>query len=129
MSSEEASTEDSIDSLSEVSSLDGDFAGMHLESAISEDGTISPIDCYRHFITDEIINRIGGKRSKVKTSKSKISKRQNIERKNVERHNVEGKTTKSKRRKDKTSKVKKSKKKISKVQNVENFLICIEEKT
>ena len=22
----------------------------------SEDGTINPIDCYRHFITDEVIN-------------------------------------------------------------------------
>ncbi|CAF3163803.1 unnamed protein product, partial [Rotaria sp. Silwood2] len=95
MSSEEARTEDSVDSLSEVNSLDDDFAEMHLESAssdeevtddemdsnvwseiesesdgefledhgiveqvtpISEDGTINPIDCYRHFITDEIIS-------------------------------------------------------------------------
>ncbi|CAF4673390.1 unnamed protein product [Rotaria sp. Silwood1] len=91
----EARTEDSVDSLSEVSSLDDDFAGMHLESTssdeevtdnemnsnvwseiesesdgefledhgiveqvtpISEDGTINPIDCYRHFIIDEIIS-------------------------------------------------------------------------
>ena len=95
MSSEEASTGDSIDSLSEVSSLDDDFAKMHFESTssdeevtddevdsnvwseiesesdgefledhgiveqvtpTSEDGTINPIDCYRHFITDEVIS-------------------------------------------------------------------------
>ncbi|CAF4545781.1 unnamed protein product, partial [Rotaria sp. Silwood2] len=95
MSSEEARTEDSVDSSSEVGSLDEDFAEIHLESAssdeevtddemnsnvwseieaeydgefledngiveqvtpISEDGTINPIDCYRHFITDEIIS-------------------------------------------------------------------------
>jgi hypothetical protein len=95
MSSEEASTEDSVDSLSVVSSLDDDFARIQLESAssdeevtddevnsnvwgeiesesdgefledhgiveqitpTSEDGTINPIDCYRHFITDEVIS-------------------------------------------------------------------------
>jgi len=95
MSSEEANTEDSVDSLSEASSLDDDFAGMHFESASSDeevtddevdsnawseiesesdgefledhgiieqvtptsaDGTINPIDCYRHFITDEVIS-------------------------------------------------------------------------
>ncbi|CAF4294064.1 unnamed protein product [Adineta steineri] len=87
MSSEEASTEDSLDSLSEVSSLEDDFARMHFESAssdeevtddevdsnvwsefledyglieqvtrTSEDGTVNPIDCYRHFITDDIIS-------------------------------------------------------------------------
>ncbi len=95
MSSEEASTEDSVDSLSEASSLDDDFTRMHLESTSSdeevtddevasnvwseiesesdgefwedhgiieqvtltfEDGTINPIDCYRHFITDEVIS-------------------------------------------------------------------------
>ena len=95
MSSEEVSREDSVDSLSEVSSLDDDFAKMHFESAssdeevtdnkvdsnvwseiksgsdgeclkdygvvesvtpTSDDGTIDPIDCYRHFITDEVIN-------------------------------------------------------------------------
>ena len=95
MSSQEVSTEDSVDSLSEVNSLDDDFAKMHFESAssdeevtdnevesnvwsgiksesdgecledygvvesvtsTSEDGTISPIDCYRHFITDEVIS-------------------------------------------------------------------------
>ena len=37
MSSEEASTEDSVDSVSEVSSLDDDFAEMHLESASSDE--------------------------------------------------------------------------------------------
>ena len=86
---------ESVDSLSEVSSLDDDFTRMHLESASSdeevtddevdsnawseiesesdgefledhgiikqvtptfEDGTINPIDCYRHFITDEVIS-------------------------------------------------------------------------
>ena len=91
--SSEVSTEDSVDSLSEVSSLDDDFAKMHFESAssdeevtdnevdsnvwseiksesdgecledygvvesvtpTSEDSTINPIDCYRHFITDEV---------------------------------------------------------------------------
>ena len=95
MSSQEVSTEDSVDSLSEVSSLDDDFAKMHFTSAssdeevtdnevdsnvwseiksgsggeclkdygvvqsvtpTSEDSTINPIDCYRHFITDEIIS-------------------------------------------------------------------------
>ncbi|CAF2787935.1 unnamed protein product [Rotaria sp. Silwood2] len=95
MLSEEASTEDSVDTLSEVSCLDDDFARMHFESAssgedvtddemdsniwseiksesdgefledhglteqatsTSEDGTVNPIDCYRHFITDEIIS-------------------------------------------------------------------------
>ena len=95
MSSEEVSTEDSVNSLSELSSLDDDFAKMHFESAssgeevtvnevdsnvwseiksesdgecledygvvesgipTSEDGTIDPIDCYRHFITDEVLN-------------------------------------------------------------------------
>ncbi|CAF1251388.1 unnamed protein product [Rotaria magnacalcarata] len=88
MSSEEASTEDSVDSFSEVSSLDDDFARMYFLSAssdeevtddevnsnvwseiesesdgefledhgiveqvtpTSEDDTINPIDCYRHF--------------------------------------------------------------------------------
>jgi hypothetical protein len=95
MSSEEASTEDSVESLSEVSSFDDDFTRMHLESASSDeevtddevdsnvwskiesesddefledhgiieqvtptfdDGTINPIDCYRHFIIDEVIS-------------------------------------------------------------------------
>ncbi len=95
MSSEEASTEDSGDSLSEVSSMDDDFVRMHFESASSDeevtddevdsnvwseiesesdgefledhgivakvtpnsqDGTINPIDCYRHFITDAVIS-------------------------------------------------------------------------
>ena len=96
MPSEEASTGDSVDSLSEVSSLDDDFAKMHFESTsfdeevtddevysngvwseiesesdgefledhgiieqvtpTFEDGTINPIDCYRHFITDEVIS-------------------------------------------------------------------------
>jgi hypothetical protein len=95
MSSEEANTEDRVDSLSEVSSLDDDFARMHFESASSDeaviddevdsngwseiesesdgefledheiveqvtptskDGTINPIDFYRHFITDEVIS-------------------------------------------------------------------------
>jgi hypothetical protein len=95
MSSEETSTEDSIDSLSEVSSLNDDFVRVHIEStssdeeitddevdsnvwreiesesdgefledhgivqhvtSASEDGTINPIDCYRHFITDEVIS-------------------------------------------------------------------------
>ena len=37
MSSEEVSTEDSVDSLSEVSSLDDDFAKMHFESASSDE--------------------------------------------------------------------------------------------
>jgi hypothetical protein len=37
MSSEEASIEDSVDSLSEVSSLDDDFARMHFESASSDE--------------------------------------------------------------------------------------------
>ena len=35
MSSEEVSTEDSVDSLSEVSPLDDDFAKMHCEYASS----------------------------------------------------------------------------------------------
>src|SRR5947209_27203 len=95
MLTEKASTEDRIDSLSVVSSLDDDFAGMHLESASSdaqimddevdsnvwsgiksesdgefvedhgtveqvmptfEDDTINPIDCYQHFITDQVIS-------------------------------------------------------------------------
>ena len=95
MSSEEVSREDSVDSLSEVSSLDDDFAKMHFESVssdeevadnkvgsnvwseiksgsdgecledygvvqsvtpTSEDGTINPIDCYWHFITDVVIS-------------------------------------------------------------------------
>ncbi|CAF4294197.1 unnamed protein product [Adineta steineri] len=38
MSSEEASTEYSLDSFSEVSSLDDDFARMHFESASSDKG-------------------------------------------------------------------------------------------
>ena len=37
MSSEEASTGDSVDSLSEVSSLDDDFAKMHFESTSSDE--------------------------------------------------------------------------------------------
>ena len=94
MSSEEVSTEDNFDLLSEVSSLDDDFSRIHFESAssnedvtddevnsnvwseikskfggefledhrlieqvtpISEDGTVNSVDCYRHFITDEIM--------------------------------------------------------------------------
>jgi hypothetical protein len=85
--SSEASTEDSADSLSGVSSLDDNLATMRLESASSDeentddeidsesdgkflkdhgiieevtstsrDSTINPIDCYRHFITKEIID-------------------------------------------------------------------------
>ena len=99
MSFEDIDTEDSVNSLSEVSSLDDDFDTMHLESdssdnevsdddmnshtwneiepesdaelledhrlihevtSISEDNTINPIDCYRHFITDEIIDLMVG---------------------------------------------------------------------
>ncbi|CAF3939773.1 unnamed protein product [Rotaria sordida] len=94
MSSEETDTENSEKSLSDVSSLDDDFARMLFESSSSEevtdddldsqvwneigsvsdagfqedhgiveevtptleDNTINPIDCYRHFITDEIIS-------------------------------------------------------------------------
>ena len=95
MSSEEAGTEDSVDSLSEVTSSDKDFDRIHFKSEssdeeisddevdsnvwneiesdshgeflevrgiveqvmpTSEDDTINPIDCYRHFITDEVIN-------------------------------------------------------------------------
>jgi len=95
MSSEEIDTDDSVESLSEVSSLDDDFAALHFDSGSSDeevndidvdsnmwseiesepdgefiedhgivgsvastsaDGSISPIDCYRHFITDEIIS-------------------------------------------------------------------------
>jgi len=95
MSFEGTDSEESTSSLSEVSSLDDDFDGMHLESessdeemavdevnssgwyeiepepdaefvedyglveevvSASEDNTINPIDCYRHFITDEIID-------------------------------------------------------------------------
>ena len=37
MSSEEANTEDSVDSLSEVSSLDDDFARIHFESGSSDE--------------------------------------------------------------------------------------------
>ena len=37
MPSEEASTGDSVDSLSEVSSLDDDFAKMHFESTSSDE--------------------------------------------------------------------------------------------
>ena len=37
MSSEETSTEDSVDSLSEVSSLDHDFDRMYFESPSSEE--------------------------------------------------------------------------------------------
>jgi hypothetical protein len=92
---EETDSEESVSSLSEVSSLDDNFDGMHLESessdeemaldevnssgwyeiepepdaefvedyglvedvvSASEDNTINPIDCYRHFITNEIID-------------------------------------------------------------------------
>ena len=92
MSSEEAGTEDSVDSLSEVTSSDkeytsnlqvptkkspddeidlnvwneiesdshGEFLENHgiIEQVMlkSDDGIINPIDCYRHFITDEVIN-------------------------------------------------------------------------
>jgi hypothetical protein len=95
MSFEETDSEESVSSLSEVSSLDDNFDGMHLESessdeemaldevnssgwyeiepepdaefvedyglvedvvSASEDNTINPIDCYRHFITNEIID-------------------------------------------------------------------------
>ena len=95
MSSEEVSREDSVHSLSEVSSLDDDFSKMYFESVssdeevtdnkvdsnvwseiksesdgeclkdygvvesvtpTSEDGTINPIDCYRHFIADAVIS-------------------------------------------------------------------------
>ena len=94
MSFEGTDSEESTSSLSEVSSLDDDFDGMHLESessdeemavdevnssgwyeiepesdaefvddyglveevvSASEDNTINPIDCYRHFITDELL--------------------------------------------------------------------------
>ena len=37
MSPEEVSTEDSVDSLSDVTSLDNDFDGMHFESASSDE--------------------------------------------------------------------------------------------
>ena len=40
MSSEEARTEDSVDSLSEVSSLDDDFARMHFEFPSSDKDVI-----------------------------------------------------------------------------------------
>jgi hypothetical protein len=95
MSFEETDTEESVSSLSEVSSLDDDFDRIHLESessdeevtndefdsnvwneikpesddefmedhglveevtSASEDDMVNPIDCYRHFITDEIID-------------------------------------------------------------------------
>jgi hypothetical protein len=95
MSFEESGTEESVSSLSEVSSLDDDFVKMDLESGNSDeeitddevdskvwseiqsepdaefmkdyglvqgvtsasgDNTILPIDCYRHFVTDEIID-------------------------------------------------------------------------
>jgi len=92
--SSEAGTDDSVDSLSGVSSLNKNLPAMHLASASSDeevtddeidshvwseidsesnsvfledhgiveqvtrtfqDSTINPIDCYRHFITNEII--------------------------------------------------------------------------
>jgi hypothetical protein len=94
MSFEETDTENSENSLSDVSSLDHGFARMQFESSsseevtdddldspvrneiesvsnaefqkeygiveevtpTSEDNTTNPIDCYRHFITDEIIS-------------------------------------------------------------------------
>ena len=37
MSSQEVSTKDSVDSLSEVNSLDDDFAKMHFKSASSDE--------------------------------------------------------------------------------------------
>jgi hypothetical protein len=56
---EETNTEESGNSQSDVSSLDDGFSRMQFESTSSEevtdDGVINPIDCYRHFITDEII--------------------------------------------------------------------------
>ena len=99
MSSEEVSREDCVDSFSEVSFLDDDFAKVYFESAssdeevtdnemdsnvwseiksqsdgecledygvvesvtpTSEDGTINSIDCYRHFITDQVIGLMVG---------------------------------------------------------------------
>jgi len=95
MSFQQTDTEDSANSLNEVSSLNDHFDAMQLEigssdeevigdhmdyqacneiesesdeeslddhglieevTSISEDNTINPIDCYRHFITDEIID-------------------------------------------------------------------------
>ncbi|CAF1601898.1 unnamed protein product [Didymodactylos carnosus] len=95
MSFEETDSEESINSRSEVSSLDDDFDSIHLESESSDEevtddevdsnvwneikpesddefvedhglveevtstsgnNTIDPIDCYRHFVTDEIID-------------------------------------------------------------------------
>ena len=95
VSFEKIDTEESISSLSEVSSLDNDLDSMHLEcgsfakemfddemdsnswneiksesyaefmedrnlveevTSLVEDNTIDPVDCYQHFITDEIID-------------------------------------------------------------------------
>jgi hypothetical protein len=95
VSFEETDTDDSGNSLGDVSDLDDDFARMQFESSsseeeiaaddvdlevwneiepesdaefqedyrileevtsTSEDNTINPIDCYRYFITDEIIS-------------------------------------------------------------------------
>lgn len=55
---EKVDTEDITSSLNGVSSLDGDFDTMRLESDSydPEDNTINPIDCYQHFIMNEIID-------------------------------------------------------------------------
>lgn len=59
MSSEETDTGDSSNSVNDVHSLNDDFARMQFESSSSEeDNTIHSIDCYRHFITNEIISLI-----------------------------------------------------------------------
>ena len=60
---EETDTMESGNSQSDVSSLDDGFSRMQFESTSSEevtddsdDDVINPIDCYRHFITDEVIH-------------------------------------------------------------------------
>ena len=64
-SSDEEIHDDEVDSnsWSEIESdSDAEFLEGHgiFEQAMptSEDGTIDPIDCYRHFITDEVINLV-----------------------------------------------------------------------
>ena len=62
-SSDEDVTDDEVDSnvWSEIKSKSGgefleDHGLIEQVTPISEDGTVNPIDCYRHFITDEIIS-------------------------------------------------------------------------
>ena len=62
-SSDEEVTDDDVDShtWNEIESeSNAEFLANHglIEevTSISEDNTINPIDCYRHFITDEIID-------------------------------------------------------------------------